>query len=127
MSVKQVIVIRGDLGMRKGKMIAQGAHASMKVFFDRGQVDEAGDLRISLTPAMRAWVTGTFTKICVRAEDEAHLLSLAEKARGAGIPCGLIQDAGRTEFHGEPTYTALAVGPDEVSAIDAITGGLKLW
>lgn len=34
MIVKQVIVIRKDLNMRKGKMIAQGAHASMKVFFD---------------------------------------------------------------------------------------------
>src|SRR5271157_6246907 len=29
-SVKQVIVMRKDLNMRKGKMIAQGAHASMK-------------------------------------------------------------------------------------------------
>lgn len=27
--VKQVIVIRRDLGMRRGKEIAQGAHASM--------------------------------------------------------------------------------------------------
>jgi len=34
MEVKQVIVLRKDLQMRKGKMIAQGAHASMKVFFD---------------------------------------------------------------------------------------------
>ena len=35
MNVKQVIVLRKDLNMRKGKMVAQGAHASMKVFFDR--------------------------------------------------------------------------------------------
>lgn len=33
--VKQVIVMRTDLNMRKGKMIAQGAHASMKIFWDR--------------------------------------------------------------------------------------------
>jgi peptidyl-tRNA hydrolase len=32
-STKQVIVIRTDLNMRKGKMCAQAAHASMKVFF----------------------------------------------------------------------------------------------
>lgn len=31
---KQVIVMRKDLNMRKGKMIAQGAHASMKVLLD---------------------------------------------------------------------------------------------
>ena len=29
--VKQVIIIRKDLGMRKGKVAAQAAHASMKV------------------------------------------------------------------------------------------------
>lgn len=28
-NVKQVIVMRKDLNMRKGKMIAQGAHASV--------------------------------------------------------------------------------------------------
>lgn len=29
-NVKQVIVVRKDLNMRKGKMVAQGSHASMK-------------------------------------------------------------------------------------------------
>ena len=33
--VKQIIVIRKDLKMRKGKMCAQAAHASMKVLLDR--------------------------------------------------------------------------------------------
>ncbi len=30
MEHKQVIVLRKDLNMRKGKMVAQGAHASMR-------------------------------------------------------------------------------------------------
>lgn len=34
-NIKQVIVVRTDLNMRKGKMCAQVAHASMKVFFDK--------------------------------------------------------------------------------------------
>lgn len=33
--VKQVLVIRKDLNMRKGKMVAQGAHSAMKVVFDQ--------------------------------------------------------------------------------------------
>ena len=32
---KQVIVMRKDLNMRKGKIISQGSHVSMKVFLDR--------------------------------------------------------------------------------------------
>ncbi len=38
----------------------------------------------------------------------------------------LITDAGRTEFHGEPTNTTLAIGPDYSEKIDKITGGLPL-
>lgn len=34
MNTKQVIVMRKDLNMRKGKMVAQGAHASMAVLLD---------------------------------------------------------------------------------------------
>ena len=34
METKQVIVIRKDLKMRKGKMCAQAAHASMKVILN---------------------------------------------------------------------------------------------
>ena len=37
---KQVIVIRKDLNMRKGKMIAQGSHASGKEFLDLHEVTE---------------------------------------------------------------------------------------
>lgn len=35
--VKQVIIIRTDLNMRKGKMIAQGAHASVNYLPLKGQ------------------------------------------------------------------------------------------
>lgn len=127
---KQVIVVRKDLGMRKGKMIAQGSHASMKVFFDRGSVFDAasggGELRINLTPSMREWVEGSFAKIALSVDSEDELLDIYEQAKEAGLPCSLIQDAGRTEFHGVPTYTAVAVGPAVREDIDPITGNLKL-
>lgn len=35
MLTKQVIVLRKELNMQKGKIATQVAHASMKVFFDR--------------------------------------------------------------------------------------------
>jgi PTH2 family peptidyl-tRNA hydrolase len=36
MEHKQTIVLRKDLNMRKGKMIAQGAHASMRAILMLG-------------------------------------------------------------------------------------------
>jgi len=127
METKQVIVVRKDLNMRKGKMVAQGAHASLKVFFDMIEYCDHGEMHISgITPQMDQWINGAFTKICVSVNSEEELLAVYEKAKAEDIPCSLIQDAGLTEFGGTPTYTAVAVGPDERSEVDSITGGLKL-
>lgn len=129
--VKQVILLRTDLNMRKGKMSAQAAHASMKVFFDRGSIREEDRgpgvdgpvfLTIDLTDAMEAWVRGAFTKIVLGVESEADLLKALQLARERGIPSAIIQDAGATEFHGVPTFTAVAIGPCEAEKIDEITG-----
>ena len=124
---KQVIVMRKDLGMRKGKMIAQGAHASLKVVLDAGGLDPLGAaFTIRLDPAMAAWLGGRFTKVCVSVDSEAALDAIVERARAAGVPCALIVDAGHTEFKGVPTKTCCAVGPAWTDEVEAITGGLPL-
>jgi PTH2 family peptidyl-tRNA hydrolase len=125
MIVKQVIVIRKDLNMRKGKMIAQGAHASMKVFFDRLKPSENG-FSISLTPEMQQWVQGDFRKIVVYVNSEQELLETYKQAVEANLPCALIQDNGLTEFKGIKTYTAVAIGPASDTDIDKITKDLPL-
>jgi len=126
--MKQVIILRKDLNMRKGKMVAQGAHASMKAILDEGydiHQDDA-ELIIPLTTEMASWLSGRFAKICVSVSSEEELLDIYNQAKEAGLHCSLIQDAGFTEFDGVPTYTAVAVGPGENDAINKITGELKL-
>lgn len=131
--IKQVIVIRKDLNMRKGKMIAQGAHASTKAILDEGEFDSFdwgdGDVvksfHIQLSLEMADWLAGLFTKIVVGVNSEAELLDVYTQAKTAGLHCSLIQDAGLTEFQ-EPTNTAVAIGPGQQSEIDRITGHLKL-
>lgn len=123
---KQVIVMRKDLGMRKGKMIAQGAHASLKVVLDAGATTDDATFVIGLTEPMRAWLTGRFTKVCVSVDSEAALDEVVARAKGAGVPVALIVDSGATEFHGVPTKTCCAVGPAWIEDVDAITGALPL-
>jgi PTH2 family peptidyl-tRNA hydrolase len=124
---KQVIVMRKDLGMRKGKMIAQGAHASLKVLLDAGAPDPGGAaFTIPLGPALSAWLGGRFTKVCVSVDSEAALDAIVARAQAVGVPCALIVDAGHTEFHGVPTKTCCAVGPAWADAVDEITGDLPL-
>jgi PTH2 family peptidyl-tRNA hydrolase len=118
---KQVIVMRRDLGMRRGKEIAQGAHASMIWLARRIQQP---DYRFN--EAERLWLSGPFTKVCVRVDSEEELLAVVRSAQEAGVLAQLVIDAGKTEFHGVPTPTCCAVGPDFPDRIDPITGHLKL-
>lgn len=124
--IKQVLLFRRDLNMRKGKIAAQVAHACMKVFFDRGTIltnpDGSKHLLIPLTPEMVSWIEGAFTKIVLSTESEVDLLAALAVAQAAGLPCALIRDMGATEFHGVPTHTAIAIGPVEAAEIDRITG-----
>ena len=123
---KQVIVMRKDLHMRKGKMIAQGAHAVMAVLLEHARASET-ELVIPLDPPMHQWlVSGRFTKVCVSVDDEAALDDVVARAKAARVPCALIVDAGKTEFHGVATKTCCSVGPAWAEDVDAITGSLPL-
>lgn len=123
--VKQVIVMRHDLGMRRGKQIAQGAHASMSFICRRLQ--DSGALSLNdFSDVEQAWLTGSFAKVCCRVDSEQELLEILYKAKAAGLEVHLITDSGKTEFHGEPTRTCIAIGPDDAEKIDAVTGHLSL-
>ena len=130
--IKQVIVIRKDLKMRRGKEIAQGAHASMKWLVDRleykGRILNAHEYyEPSFSDAEQGWLQGLFAKICVTVNSEAELDDIYEKAKTAGLTVKLVTDSGLTEFNGVPTKTCLAIGPDTAERIDPITSHLKLY
>lgn len=112
---KQMLVMRKDLNMRKGKLIAQGAHASMKAYLENKD-----------HPAIAAWLAGRFAKIAVSVDSEAELFEIAERAKAAGLIVSMVTDAGFTEFNGVPTNTCIAVGPATIDELQPITGHLKL-
>ena len=128
--MKQVIIMRTDLNMRKGKMVAQGAHASMKAIIDRGipMHNNASGCNSLVIPidGIEDWINGTFTKICVGIGSQDELEAIYCKARDLGFHCSLIIDNGLTEFNGVPTMTCAAIGPGPVESIDILTRHLKL-
>ena len=120
MATKQVIVMRNDLNMRKGKMIAQGSHASMAFLTRNGKIisefskndffenrsytgQEIGEIE--------EWMENGFTKICLQCNSEAELDEIYTKAQEAGLTVHLVIDKGLTEFNGVATKTCLAIGP----------------
>lgn len=113
--MKQIIIMRKDLNMRKGKMVAQGAHASNKIILD-----------YPLDSRVKEWLKGAFTKICVSVDSEDELLLVYGKAKLQNIPCSIIEDSGLTEFNGVPTLTCCCIGPETDEVLNPITGHLKL-
>lgn len=119
--VKQVIVMRKDLNLSKGRLVAQGAHAS--IAFLTNLIQEYDGEPLPLSNAEKEWVYGTFFKICVGVNDEKELFDMGSKAVNEGLNVKYIQETGGFD---EPTFTCLAIGPDYSSKIDPITGHLKL-
>lgn len=139
--IKQVIVMRRDLHMRRGKEIAQACHASMAFLTRKIQkcmewqlTDDFANYHMTMSVETMlklkgreiAWIKGLFTKICCRVNSEEDLLDVYNKAQAAGLEVHLITDSGKTEFQGIPTKTCLAIGPDYADVIDPITRHLEL-
>lgn len=131
MKVKQVIVMRKDLNMRKGKMISQGSHASLgallKCFRKYSTSDDTTvySIEFGKDSVLENWLNGIFTKICVSVDSEQELLELYTSIPEE-IPSVLIKDSGLTEFGGVPTNTCIGIGPYTSEEIDKYTGHLKL-
>lgn len=137
---KQMLIVRRDLKMRKGKIAAQASHASVEAVL-KAIVKENRTEQLRVSPEGYAyletseedsspltdWFRYGMAKICVYVDSEEALRALDEQARSVGITTSLILDAGMTEFHGEPTYTALAFEPLEAERADALTGSLPLY
>jgi PTH2 family peptidyl-tRNA hydrolase len=135
MDTKQVIVMRKDLNMRKGKMIAQGSHASM-AFLTKGMywasVNDGFEFSTETIYDWREveeinhWLNNSFRKICVYVNSEEELRELHQKALDNGLISHMITDNGATEFNGVKTLTALAIGPHWDSKFEGITDKLPL-
>jgi len=114
MEYKQAIIIRNDLGMKKGKIASQAAHASLSAFL----IAQRKDPKI-----IEEWIDYQ-KKIVLKVSSEKELLLLFEQLRKI-LPCALIKDAGRTQIS-PGSITALGIGPAKESDIDKYTKDLKL-
>jgi PTH2 family peptidyl-tRNA hydrolase len=110
---KQVIVVRNDLKLKKGKLAAQVAHASLGAFLKSEK-----NLR-------KKWLKEGAKKVVVKVKDLKELLNIKKEAEKMKIPNFLVRDAGKTQV--DPgTITCLGLGPCKEEILDKVTGGLKL-
>ena len=113
MSYKQVILVRQDLKLPKGKLAAQCSHASVDCSFKTNK------------NIIERWKTEGAKKVILKVKDKEELLKYKKQAEKIGLKTALIKDAGKTVL--EPgTITCLGIGPDKEEKIDEVTGNLKI-
>lgn len=113
---KMCIIIRTDLEMSVGKMIAQACHAAVDVSEKSKQENHTG---------WRKWRDEGAKKVALQVDSQEELKELAEKADRLGIVYSVIQDRGLTEVP-PGSITALGLGPERNDKMDKLTGNLPL-
>lgn len=109
-----VLVVRTDLGMGRGKIAAQVAHAAVAA-----TLTQLGE------PGLARWLEEGQPKVVLRVVTGDGLEEIARQAAAAGLAVQLVHDAGRTQL-APGTATCCAIGPADEAAIDAVTGELSL-
>ena len=114
MSYKQAIILRKDLKIGKGKLIAQACHACLEA------------VKKANKKILENWEREGCKKVVLKVENLNKLKRLYKRAKDAKLPCALIRDAGKTQLR-KGTITALAIGPANEKEVDRITKKLKLF
>ena len=113
MEYKQVILVRKDLGLPKGKLGAQCAHSAVEAV-----------LR-STKSKVKKWRDTGSKKIILKVKDKKDLFIYKSLAEELGLTIAVITDAGKTVI-APGTTTCMAIGPDDEEKIDELTADLKL-
>jgi PTH2 family peptidyl-tRNA hydrolase len=110
---KQVILVRQDLQLPKGKMSAQAAHASVEAVL-RSNKD-----------IVKKWHEQGMKKVVLKVADLKELYKYNQHAKDNDLVTAVITDAGLTTV-APGTVTCVAIGPDIEESIDSITKELKI-
>ena len=102
--------------MGTGKKCAQSCHAS---------VSSADIVRVKNKDAWKKWKNAGQKKVVLKVSSTEDLGEIIQKLGKTNIDYFLVKDAGLTQLS-PGTTTALGIGPALSTALDKITGELKL-
>lgn len=114
--IKLVVVVRTDLGLSKGKLAVQVAHASVNCAMQASR---------SKRTLYDEWYRGGQKKIVAKVATMRELLELKSMAEAKGLITSLVTDAGLTQVP-PGTTTCLGIGPAQTGDVDPLTGDLGL-
>lgn len=110
---KQIIIVRNELKMPKGKLAAQVAHASVEAVMKANET------------ILKKWLNQGQKKVVLKVESEKELVIFFQRAKDLDIPASLITDAGHTVLK-PGTKTCVGIGPCIEEKVDLLTKDLKM-
>lgn len=122
-NTKQAIIVRKDLGLRKGKFAALVARASMKFIVDNNESERKDELYVKLSNEEVNWLASAIPVIFV-VDSQLDLENLIFQAKMAGVNVHTIFSNADSKVE-EKTILCTAIGPDEDEIINQLTKGLK--
>ena len=114
-SSTMVLIVRSDLKLSSGKMVAQTGHAAVEVALKAKRNE--GDL-------LPRWRSEGARKIALKVPDEDSLNHLYGEATDAGLVTYLVKDAGHTEIPPGTLTVVGILGPRR--SVDILVGDLPL-
>ena len=115
--VKQVIIVRNDISLKKGELAAQVAAVSVKFLLENNESERGDQVFVNLSNNEATWLTGSFSQEVVGADSEAQLNDILLRAKFMGIEA-------HTSVKNDK-LTCVALGPDESGILERLVHKLK--
>ena len=125
--IKQVILLRRDIRLRRAEAAALAAKASMSFISEGNESDRSDVVQIELSGIEAEWLLGNSTRIVLGVSSEDAIRKLLLKAEIQGISTYEILGSTSGKIDEGMQIIAASLGPDEGDKLDAITGNLKLF
>ncbi len=123
-NIKQVIVVRKDLKLRKSKLISLAAVVANKFLTENNEAQRHDELYVKLSQEEVEWLRGTTIPIILGIDSQHAISNLVFQAELLGVSVHIITDP-MAKPEDDHTILCAALGPDEEELINKITNNLK--
>jgi len=120
--VKQAIIVRKDMNLKRKEIISQATKASIKFIVENNESERCGQLLVNLSSDETAWLTGSFLQDIMFVETKEQLENIMFKAEILGIE---VYPVFSKMGNNMSETSCVALGPDEPEIINKLIHGLK--
>ena len=125
--LKQVILLRRDMKLRRAEAAALASKASMSFILESDMSERSSNVQVDISGIEAEWMLGSAKRIVLGVSSEDTMKKLLLKAEVQGVSTYEIIGSSSGKADEGSQIIAASLGPDEDDKLDIITGNLKLF